>query len=231
MKNSPMHVRQLELFDQNASPGALRQIKALEAIEQHPSSVVCGIDEVGMGAWAGPVTVAAVVLPKGWANALVRDSKKTTPSQRKKAAEAVNKAALYSVILSMDHNVVDRIGIQGTRRALTESVGCMARLRFPHALIVQDGLPETAVPIDGAMTGIICLPSADALVPAVGAASIIAKLYRDQHMEKMGAEFPGYDFQNNAGYHSLVHKKMLEKTGPCPIHRRSFAPVKKVLVG
>jgi ribonuclease HII len=224
-------MQQLSLFPDHETTSLMRrQLEALERIDRHPSSVTIGIDEVGMGAWAGPVTVAVVVLPKGWAHAEVTDSKKLTGKQREKALRThVLPNALFHCVLSMPSVAVDRVGIKRARDCLTESVGWLARVRFPTALIVQDGKEDEVVPVDGSTHSIICLPKADALVPAVGAASILAKVTRDTHMKEMDKLHPGYGFANNVGYHSKTHKVFLEKNGPSPIHRRSYEPVKKVL--
>lgn len=207
-----------------------RQLEALRKIEAHDDEYIIGIDEVGIGAFAGPVTIGVVVVPRSWKHRDVKDSKKLSPKAREYVLrEYVLPSSVFHMTVSMSNERIDSIGVEEVRKALTESAGCAARIRFPDALIVQDGLEERAVPIDGSTRGIICVPKADALVPAVSAASILAKVTRDAYMKMVDKEYPGYDFASNAGYHSKTHVRNLLAKGPCPLHRQCYAPVKRVM--
>lgn len=201
---------------------------ALEKIGASPSPTVLGIDEVGMGCWAGPVTVAGVVVPKGWDAEGVRDSKALTPRQRKKAEGAIRAQALSYAIFSASHAEVDREGVGRVRDRLTEQVALQLLQPFPNALIVQDG--ELPAVIGSRPQNMVWMAKADALVPAVSAASILAKVCRDEFMVAMARLYPGYAFERNMGYGVPAHIEGLRRLGPCPIHRLSYKPVKRFLV-
>jgi len=218
------------LSAEQLSQATARQLTALKKIEEHPSEVVIGIDEVGCGPWAGPISIGVAVMPKKWRHKDVKDSKATKLSARAGIVKnAIIPNALFYAVLSAPSTDIDRYGLGVIRRNLTESAGIMARLRFPGALLVQDGVDP--VPIDGTFKNIIFLPKADALVPAVSAASILAKNERDTFMQCVAhPAFPQYDFEHNMGYRNIKHELALKKDGPCPYHRRSFSPVKKLLL-
>ena len=201
---------------------------ALEKIAASLSTTVIGIDEVGMGCWAGPVTVAGVVVPKGWDAEGVEDSKSLSPRQRKKAEGTIKAQALSYAIFSASHEEVDRQGVGSTRDRLTEQVALQLLQPFPDALIVQDG--EVPAVIGARPQNMVWLAKADVLVPAVSAASILAKVCRDEFMVAMSRLYPGYAFERNMGYGVPAHIAGLRKLGPCPIHRISYKPVKRFLV-
>lgn len=202
------------------------QLRPLIQIERHPASEIIGIDEVGMGAWAGPVVVGGVVLPKGWDHDLCRDSKEFKKNERKRrrALHVMEKNWLAAVVMGMEAPDVDQLGVEGARALLTQKVGLTLSAAYPNAIIVQDG--DVPVPIDGRdNSNMFWMVSADALVPAVSAASILAKVTRDEDMVNYDEVFPGYDFASNKGYHAYAHVRGLASQGPCPIHRFSYKPI------
>lgn len=186
-------------------------------------SVLAGIDEVGRGPLAGPVVAAAVILPGDLAGdwiALIRDSKQLTPLQRETVYPMLQGAAIAIGVGAASSGEIDNIGIVGaTRQAMARAVESL-ELRPDHLLI--DALELPAVPI--AQTSII---RGDSLSRSIAAASIIAKVTRDRLMAGVfEARYPGYGFAGNKGYWTDDHVAAIERLGPCPVHRRSFAPVR-----
>ena len=204
------------------------QIHALEKIGASDAEYVIGVDEVGLGSWAGPITVAAAVLPKGWSHPSVKDSKQLTKVGRRKADALIRTVALSHCILSSNNEEIDQVGI-GTARELLTLVCIEYCLRyFPDALVVQDG--DLPVLLGGPPSSyLVWLPKADVLVPAVSAASVLAKVYRDNFMMNQAQVYPGYGFETNVGYGSEKHMDGLHRYGLCPLHRRSYRPVKKFM--
>ncbi len=184
---------------------------------------VCGSDEVGYGSWAGPLVVCAAVVPRTWtAPAMVRDSKQLSATARDRLFPSLV-STITHFLVSVEVEEIDRRGV-GT--VLLEA----------HAKAIQGALDahraqgHSALPfviIDGSrgVLGAVALPKADALIPAVSAASIIAKVARDRHMVEMDAHYPGYSFRSNAGYGTKEHQAALDRLGVCAIHRRSYAPI------
>jgi ribonuclease HII len=201
-----------------------QQERALERIASFSSELISGIDEVGMGSWAGPMYVAAVVLPKAWDHDEVADSKRLTHNQRVRALEHVMAEAKGHCVLKAEPADIDKHGIVKVRERLTEGCALYCRRRYPTALIVQDG--DVPVEVDGGVMRVVWCPKADVIVPAVSAASILAKVMRDLFMKKMAEVYPGYGFETNVGYHSKKHCWGLEHLGPTPIHRLSYKPVR-----
>ncbi len=206
------------------------QTTALQVIAAHGSEHVIGIDEVGLGCIAGPVTVAAAVLPKGWSHEKVKDSKQISKkgSGHSEADAIVREHALSFCILSCTNDDVDAEGLARVKDKLTEQCALTMLQYFPHALIVQDGDVPTV--IGGRIQeNMVWLAKADIYVPAVSAASCLAKMYRDQFMKEQSKLYPGYGFETNAGYGTGQHKAALLAIGACRLHRTSARPVKAVL--
>lgn len=207
----------------------VQQLRQLMWLQEHPASEVIGIDEVGLGAWAGPLVVGGVVLSKGWDHELCRDSKALTPRQREKALPILSRNWLAAVVMGMEAPDVDQIGVGTAREWLTRMVGEMLSKPYPNAILVQDG--DVPVPIPGRdNTNMVWMPGADGQVPAVSAASVLAKVTRDTDMVHYSEVFPDYDFQSNKGYRSLKHERGLDTVGPSPIHRFSYKPVRQRVV-
>lgn len=201
------------------------QHHALGRIKSAPMRVVCGIDEVGRGPFAGPVTVAGVLFAKDFFHEDIRDSKEMTHKERVRVLhDIIYPNALETIVLSQSAEYIDQVGIGVVQEELTEAVALYMRHRFPTCLVVQDGNHPTK--IDGSTKNVIWLPSADALVPSVSAASILAKVTRDTYMLSMAEQYPGYGFETNMGYRSEAHLRGLAQYGVCPLHRRSWRPVK-----
>jgi ribonuclease HII len=186
--------------------------------------LVAGVDEAGRGPLAGPVAAAAVILPEGADLPGLNDSKVVSAPRRAVLAEAIRAVAVtWSVglasVAEIDTLNIRRASFLAMRRAL-------AGLRPKPDHVIVDGsiIPELFLPQTGVVHG-------DALVAAVAAASIIAKVTRDKLMDELDAVFPHYGFCRNKGYPTPEHLEALQKYGPSPFHRRSFAPVKHLLEG
>lgn len=206
------------------------QRAVLAQIKASPAEYVIGIDEVGVGCWAGPIAVGGVVLQKGWAHPAVVDSKSFKQNRKKMAKvllEVVYPAALNRCLMSHPADVIDVMGVEASRQHLTEAAGIWLREKYPNSIIVMDGLEP--IPIDGSLKGVVAMPGADAHVTAVSAASILAKVSRDLYMMQQHELYPEYGFDTNVGYHSLKHKYALKELGPTPLHRRSFRPVQSII--
>ena len=182
--------------------------------------LIAGVDEVGRGPLAGPVVAAAVILPKGCKISGLNDSKKIPKSKHKEIYEAVLEHAIAVGIGVKDNQVIDQVNIyEATKLAMIEAIGQL-NPQPQHLLI--DAM-KLDLPIS--QTSII---KGDANSLSIAAASIVAKVTRDQMMETYDQEYPGYDFAQNAGYGTAKHLAGLQKLGITPIHRRSFEPIKSI---
>ena len=184
---------------------------------------VAGIDEVGRGPLAGPVTAAAVVMPneipESWFG-LIRDSKQMSPERREFACDQIQLHARAVGVGSASSSEIDSVGIvPATRLAMTRALECL-EFAPDHLLIDALVLPDVDVPQTPIIKG-------DATSISIAAASIVAKVTRDRLMaESYETRHPGYGFARNKGYGTAEHMAALQELGPCPIHRYSFAPVR-----
>lgn len=182
--------------------------------------LIAGVDEVGRGPLAGPVVAAAVILPKGCKISGLNDSKKIPKSKHKEIYEAVLQNAIAIGIGVKDNHVIDQVNIyEATKLAMMEAIGQLEPQ--PQHLLID--AMRLDLPIS--QTSII---KGDANSLSIAAASIVAKVTRDQMMEEFDREYPGYDFAQNAGYGTAKHLAGLDKLGVTPIHRRSFEPIKSM---
>lgn len=182
--------------------------------------LIAGVDEVGRGPLAGPVVAAAVILPKACKIPGLNDSKKIPKSKHKEIYEAVLQNAIAIGIGVKDNQVIDQVNIyEATKLAMMEAIGQLDPQ--PQHLLID--AMKLDLPIS--QTSII---KGDANSLSIAAASIVAKVTRDQMMEEFDKEYPGYDFAQNAGYGTANHLAGLHKLGVTPIHRRSFEPVKSM---
>ena len=181
---------------------------------------ILGIDEVGRGPWAGPLVVGACVLGDAQIEGLT-DSKKLTPKKREALAPIIQeKAAVGLGWVSAEE--LDEIGLSAALcKACREAV---KQIHVPFHEIVIDGtvnfLRDTPL-----ASHVQVLKKADLLVPEVSAASIVAKVARDNYMYKLAEKYPGYGFEKHVGYGTAAHKAAIERLGICPEHRKSFRPV------
>jgi ribonuclease HII len=182
--------------------------------------LVAGIDEAGRGPLAGPVSVAAVILPKGYHHGVLNDSKKLSPRKREAIYEEItNHPDIIWHSVQIDAQIIDQINIlQATWQGMAAAFSGLS-LKADIALI--DGRPIKHFP--GEHQAVV---KGDSLSLSIAAASIIAKVERDRLMMKYARQYPEYGFDRHMGYGTKVHLAALQKHGPCAIHRLSFAPVK-----
>ncbi len=179
-----------------------------------------GVDEAGRGPLAGPVVAAAVILPKGFRIAGIQDSKQLTRAQREEMEERIKRKAVWAVAAAPPSEI-DRLNILwATMQAMQRALEAL-----PHApeRIFIDGnrCPSgLSIPAEAVIKG-------DARLACVAAASILAKTERDRILTRLGAEYPEYGFEKHFGYPTPEHLEALRRYGPCPHHRRSFAPVRE----
>jgi len=189
---------------------------------------VIGVDEVGRGAWAGPVTVAAVVLDPAALPEGVRDSKRLSAARREVVAARVRSTSEVGIGVA-EHDEVDAVGLAA---ALTEAVrrAVDAVLAGPGApldpLVLIDG-PHDLLRRDG--VEVVSLVRGDDASRSIAAAPVVAKVDRDGRMEREDPSHPAYGFARNRGYASPEHVAALERFGPCSLHRRSWAPIARLL--
>ena len=182
---------------------------------------IAGIDESGRGPLAGPVVAAAVILPERFRHPVLNDSKKLTAPQRECLfAELTAHAEIHWALAVVEHDEIDRLNIlRATHEAMRRAVAALAAVP-DHVLI--DGLPVRPFPVPQT-----ALVGGDGLSFSIAAASVIAKVTRDRIMVQMDARHPGYEFAQHKGYGTALHLARLRAHGPCPIHRRSFLPVRQ----
>ena len=188
--------------------------------------LIAGIDEVGRGPLAGPVVAAAVILPleerPSWLSR-VRDSKQLTPSQRESIFDRMLESGIAFGVGVVSHEVIDERGIApATRLAMRHAIEQLST-RPDYLLIDYLRLPGVRIPQKGVADG-------DSLCISIAAASIVAKVTRDQLMVKLDSQFPGYGLAQHKGYGTPGHLEALQKLGPCPIHRKTFQPVRDHLL-
>ncbi|MCF7981996.1 MAG: ribonuclease HII, partial [Pseudomonadales bacterium] len=183
---------------------------------------IAGVDEVGRGPLAGAVVAAAVILdPESPIDGLM-DSKKLSEKKREALAIEIREKALCWSVARAEVDEIDRLNIlQASLLAMRRAV--MGLSVVPDSVLVDGShCPRVEYPVEAIIKG-------DTLVPAISAASILAKVVRDREMLELDAVYPGYGFAAHKGYPTAMHMKALEKLGPTIIHRRSFAPVRRLL--
>jgi ribonuclease HII len=190
----------------------------------HSPGLVAGVDEAGRGPLAGPVVAAAVILDDLHPIVGLADSKKLTAARREALFDEIRAKALCCSIAEASVEEIDRLNIlQATLLAMRRAV---LGLRLKPKMVLVDGnrLPTLDMPAEAIIKG-------DALVPAISAASILAKVHRDRWCVQVDEIYPQYGFAGHKGYGTAVHMAALREHGACIHHRRSFAPVGKVLTG
>jgi ribonuclease HII len=176
---------------------------------------IAGVDEVGRGPLAGPVVCAAVIMPLDAVIDGVDDSKKLSAKKRETLSELIKKTALCYRIVEVDAKTIDEINIlQATREGMKQA---LLGLEIAPEVVLTDGNMTLDIPFRQHS-----IVHGDALSYSIGAASIIAKVYRDALMDEYAKLYPAYAFEKNKGYGTAVHIKAIKEQGLCPIHRRTF---------
>ena len=184
--------------------------------------LIAGVDEVGRGPLAGPVVAAAVILDPNNPIEGLADSKKLSKKRREELHDEIKSKALAWSIARAEAAEIDELNIlQASLVAMSRAV---AALSIPpeHVLVDGNKLPEINCSAEAIIKG-------DEKIPAISAASIIAKVARDREMDDMDIEYPGYGFSKHSGYPTKIHLQALQELGITPIHRRSFGPVRRQL--
>jgi ribonuclease HII len=185
---------------------------------------IAGIDEAGRGALAGPVAAAAVILPSSLfiPGALdgLKDSKQLSPAQRDKWAQIIRWEARAWGVGFAPHTEIDQWGIVPATRLAAQRALEKFDLPLEHLLLDYLFLPEVEIPQTNLIKG-------DQRSLSIAAASILAKTARDKLLVELDSEYPGYHFSSHKGYATSQHRAAIERFGPCPVHRKSFAPIKE----
>ncbi|WP_204112440.1 ribonuclease HII [Shimia biformata] len=193
-----------------------------QAARNRGFQIIAGVDEVGRGPLAGPVTAAAVILnpdniPEG-----LNDSKKLSAKRRASLWDAIHAAAEVSIAHASVAEIDEHNILRASHIAMERAVAGLSR-RPDHLLIDGNLIPAG---LNGSAEAVV---KGDALSVSISAASIVAKICRDRIMEDLAQQFPGYGWETNAGYPSKSHKDALRNLGVTPHHRRSFKPVHNIL--
>ncbi len=196
------------------------RLEALSAMETRLRTqgflAIAGVDEVGRGALAGPITAAAVVLPRSTYIAGLDDSKRLSPKMRELVADEVSRVAVTSAVSHVPAHVIDAIGVVPAVRIAIEIA--ISRLNPSPDHAITDGLPVGLSIPETAVVG------GDATVASVAAASVLAKVARDDLMRRFAQRFPDWMLETNKGYGTPQHLECITRNGICPIHRKSYAP-------
>lgn len=183
---------------------------------KYKNKIEAGCDEAGRGCLAGPVVAAAVILPPDFDNDILNDSKKLTEAQRKKLRPIIEKEAIAWAVSFVDEKEIDQINIlNASFTAMHRSVD---QLKLKPELLLIDGNRFNPYP----EINHECIIKGDGKYLSIAAASILAKTYRDDFMEKIHDEFPIYDWLNNKGYPTKKHRAGIKEFGDCKYHRQSF---------
>lgn len=182
--------------------------------------VIAGVDEVGRGCLAGPVVAAAVILPRDFQDGRIRDSKQLTARMRETLFDIITSGSMSYGIGVVPPETVDSINI--LRAALLAMVRAIEKLSQRPDIVLVDGNQRIPKPVQQ-----MTVVKGDGKSISIACASIIAKVHRDRLMCELDVRYPGYGFSGNKGYGSKAHVAFLEEHGPCPVHRKSFAPVRR----
>ncbi|MEL6857679.1 MAG: ribonuclease HII [Pseudomonadota bacterium] len=186
--------------------------------------LICGVDEAGRGPWAGPVTAAAVILNPRQPIEGLTDSKKISEKKRFALEPEIKAKAAYWSVAHAQPNEIDQLNIrEATFLAMQRALDGLGIV--PEQILVDGNALPSALPAPAQ-----AIIKGDLKEPAISAASILAKTERDRLMLSFDRDFPAYGFGGHKGYGTAAHADALQRLGPCPIHRTSFAPVRRAML-
>lgn len=186
--------------------------------------IEAGCDEAGRGCLAGPVCAAAVILPKGYENVLLNDSKKLTAKQRSELRLIIEQEALAWAVAFVDNNEIDKINIlNASFLAMNKAIENLSIT--PDLLLIDGNRFKTNADIEYK-----CIIKGDGLYESIAAASVLAKWYRDDYMLKLHEEYPCYDWKSNKGYPTKKHYEAIEANGITIYHRKSFSLERQIKI-
>lgn len=199
---------------------AINLYKYEEELYDKGITLVAGCDEAGRGPLAGPVVIAACILPPLHHIEGINDSKQLSAKKREKLyAQIVKEALAYNIVFISNTEIDETNILDATKKGMREAILGL-KVVPEHVLIDFVTLKDLGIESTSITHG-------DALSASIAAASILAKVSRDEYMAKMDTKYPKYGFKHNQGYATKMHMEALEKYGPCPIHRKTFEPVTK----
>ncbi len=181
-----------------------------------PIGIEAGLDEAGRGCLAGPVVAGAVILPKDFTDGLLTDSKQLSARQRQSLIQVIKHYAIEYAIAEVDHATIDEINIY--KASVLAMHRCVDQLKMRPDHLLVDGNRFISYP----MIPHTCVVKGDSHYFSIAAASILAKTYRDEWMEKAAETYPGYGWERNAGCPTIFHRRAILQKGPCDLHRKTF---------
>lgn len=185
--------------------------------------LIAGVDEAGRGAWAGPLVAAAVMLPKHFKAVGLNDSKKLSPAQRERLFEIIKRHALAWRVSVISVEEIDRHGVGRANMKALQQCACQLKIKPDFVLVDGFAINYDFIPSKRIVRG-------DARVMTIAAASIIAKVTRDRMMVGFHKKFPQYHFHKHKGYGTALHHQALKRHGASVLHRRSFSPIRELIV-
>jgi len=211
-----------KLARKNREERRLENMKKIEReLYNEGIDLIAGVDEVGRGPLAGPVVAASVILPKDFSIPRINDSKKLSAKQREQLYEEIMERAIAVGIGVVSNEEIDRLNIyQATQKAMVQAIENLSVT--PEFLLIDALEIPVFIPQQKIIKG-------DEKSISIASASIVAKVYRDRLMAEYSRKYPHFHFEKNAGYGTKEHLEALERYGPCPIHRKSFSPVKEII--
>lgn len=205
-----------DIFDCNFLLSNISEFAGMLAPFSQDIHLEAGLDEAGRGCYAGPVFAAAVILPKDFYHPLLNDSKQLKEKERDYLRPIIEKEAISFGVSQISHEEIDQINIlKASIKAMHQAVSL---LKKKPGLLLVDGnrfIPYKKIPHH-------CFVKGDGRFASIAAASVLAKTYRDEWMEKLHLEFPQYGWDRNKGYGTAQHRRAIEKWGICSYHRKSF---------